>query len=130
MGWPQAKEPFSAEVLAYVAGFDLRADIATLRSQLHVRDVCLENAHIASLVLQVGMRCPALWGMRCRRTPPVTYISAQRHCDPLFLRRTQRGAARGLTLYDIGLILCRERLDAPSPLERLCRAAQVLPSRW
>jgi hypothetical protein len=83
--WPQAKKPFSAEEMDYIAAIDSDKDVKTLES-LRIRPECLRTMRISTMILK-------------------------------------RGAAFGLTLYDLGSIVSRAVLEEPSELELIYHEA-------
>lgn len=91
--WPQAREPFSDETIAYIKSLDAEEDIKLLKFH--------------------GWELSA----RCAR---VLCISTM---------LLKKGAARGLTPYDIGRILCRETVNRDSEIEDIVQEAEghVLP---
>lgn len=88
MSWPQAKLPFTAADLEYIASLDGAADARRLSSTLGMERNCLRLLEVSTKWLQVG-------------------------------------AAHGLSLYDIGLALCRESWssDDGSAVEKAIKTA-------
>ena len=54
MDWPQVKEPFTSEELAYIEKIDPIEDIKILSSVLNFREICLRNFRIAETLLKKG----------------------------------------------------------------------------
>jgi len=86
MNWPQAKQPFSSESLAYIERIDVGKDTKMLEKKL-------------------GMSADDLRPMKISTT------------------LLKKGAARGLTLHQIGQMVCREDLNEPSLLEKMVEEA-------
>ena len=55
MDWPQAKEPLTADLKAYVLSLDVKADIDELRRRLAIREECLKVMRISGMLLQKGV---------------------------------------------------------------------------
>uniref|UniRef100_A0A0E0E1R7 1-phosphatidylinositol 4-kinase n=1 Tax=Oryza meridionalis TaxID=40149 RepID=A0A0E0E1R7_9ORYZ len=91
--WPQAREPFSDETIAYIKSLDAEEDIKLLK--FHGWELSARCAR----VLRIGTML------------------------------LKKGAARGLTPYDIGRILCRETVNRDSEIEDIVQEAEdhVLP---
>uniref|UniRef100_A0A0D9WQC1 1-phosphatidylinositol 4-kinase n=1 Tax=Leersia perrieri TaxID=77586 RepID=A0A0D9WQC1_9ORYZ len=91
--WPQAREPFSDETIAYIKSLDAEEDIKLLKFH--------------------GWELSA----RCARVLRISTMLLK------------KGAARGLTPYDIGRILCRETVNRDSEIENIVQEAEdhVLP---
>ncbi|EAZ00815.1 hypothetical protein OsI_22845 [Oryza sativa Indica Group] len=91
--WPQAREPFSDETIAYIKSLDAEEDIKLLKFH--------------------GWELSA----RCARVLRISTMLLK------------KGAARGLTPYDIGRILCRETVNRDSEIEDIVQEAEghVLP---
>jgi hypothetical protein len=136
LSWPQVKEPcdeetkvpfspspffpllFLLHVLlttdfvsqAYIEKLDIEADIQLLRSNLSIREPCL---HIMRFILC----CPSSSFFYA-----VTVCVSCRITGMLL----KKGVARGLTLYQIASIICRNHDEEPSELENLCALASRL----
>lgn len=54
LNWPQAKEPFDQETLAYIAKIDVDRDMELLRTRLGLREPNLELLKLSSLLLKKG----------------------------------------------------------------------------
>jgi len=89
LDWPQVKEPFSKQMLEYIATLDVKSDVDLLRWTLSIREESLKVMEICGYVLQIG-------------------------------------AGAGLTLHQIGKIISRDNLDAPSLLEITVEQAMSL----
>jgi hypothetical protein len=91
--WPQARERFSDETIAYIESLDAEEDIKLLK--FHGWDLSL----------------------RCARVLRISTMLLK------------KGAARGLTPYDIGRVLCRETVNRDSVIEDIIQEAEdaVLP---
>lgn len=89
LNWPQAKIPFSQDILDYIFKLDIRKDIQILRNKLSIREGCLRLMEICHNVLL-------------------------------------EGAKAGLTLFEIGSIISRDKLCVPSLLEITIAQATVL----
>ncbi|GJY18728.1 phosphatidylinositol 4-kinase gamma 2 [Tanacetum coccineum] len=85
--WPQAREPYSQEVLDYINSLDAEQDIALLNS--HGWDLSLE----------------------CARTFRISTMLLK------------KGAAKGLSPFVIGQIMCRETVDKESMIEKIVQKA-------
>lgn len=84
--WPQAKVPFDAATLSYIASLNAERDIAILEAHdIRLRPECLRVLRVSTALLQ-------------------------------------RGAALGLSPYQIGCIMTRQAFTK-SPLEKLHTAA-------
>jgi len=79
--WKQAKTPFSAETLQYIADLDIEADANTLAS-LGIAEDCIRTMRLSTTVLK-------------------------------------KGAAAGLSLYDIALLVSRKNPSQESVLEKI-----------
>ncbi|KAL5200466.1 hypothetical protein ABZP36_021669 [Zizania latifolia] len=91
--WPQAREPFSDETIAYIELLDAEEDIKLLKFHgWELSPRCARVLRIGTMLLK-------------------------------------KGAARGLTPYDIGRILCRETVNRDSEIEDIIHEAEdhVLP---
>ncbi|VAI89118.1 unnamed protein product [Triticum turgidum subsp. durum] len=91
--WPQARERFSDETIAYIESLDAEEDIKLLRFHgWELSSSCARVLRISTMLLK-------------------------------------KGAARGLTPYDIGRILCRETVNRDSVIEDIIQEAEgaVLP---
>ncbi|XP_006656057.1 phosphatidylinositol 4-kinase gamma 4-like [Oryza brachyantha] len=91
--WPQAREPFSDETIAYIKTLDAEEDIKLLKFHgWELSPRCARVLRISTMLLK-------------------------------------KGAARGLTPYDIGRILCRETVNRDSEIEDIVQEAEdhVLP---
>ncbi|KAF0921826.1 hypothetical protein E2562_020119 [Oryza meyeriana var. granulata] len=91
--WPQAREPFSDETIAYIKSLDAEEDIKLLKFHgWELSPSCARVLCISTMLLK-------------------------------------KGAARGLTPYDIGRILCRETVNRDSEIEDIVQEAEdhVLP---
>ncbi|KAL5224538.1 hypothetical protein ABZP36_011177 [Zizania latifolia] len=91
--WPQAREPFSDETIAYIKSLDAEEDIKLLK--FHGWELSPRCARVLSISTML----------------------------------LKKGAARGLTPYDIGCILCRETVNRDSEIEDIIQEAEdhVLP---
>ncbi|GJT24749.1 phosphatidylinositol 4-kinase gamma 2-like protein [Tanacetum coccineum] len=85
--WPQARKPYSQEVLDYINSLDAEQDIALLNS--HGWDLSLE----------------------CARTFRISTMLLK------------KGAAKGLSPFVIGQIMCRETVDKESMIEKIVQKA-------
>ncbi|PWA90080.1 phosphatidylinositol 4-kinase gamma 2 [Artemisia annua] len=85
--WPQAREPYSPEVLDYINTLDAEQDIALLSS--YGWDLSLE----------------------CARTFRISTMLLK------------KGAAKGLSPFAIGQIMCRETVDKESMIEKIVQKA-------
>eukprot|EP01138_Halocafeteria_seosinensis_P011975 gb/GECG01012238.1/.p1 GENE.gb/GECG01012238.1/~~gb/GECG01012238.1/.p1 ORF type:complete len:1628 (+),score=251.68 gb/GECG01012238.1/:1-4884(+) len=54
-GWPQIREPIDPELKEYVRNLDIERDIRYLRSQLSIREECLQNIRVTGTVLKTGI---------------------------------------------------------------------------
>ncbi|XBI38968.1 hypothetical protein VPH35_123848 [Triticum aestivum] len=91
--WPQARERFSDETIAYIESLNAEEDIKLLRFHgWELSSSCARVLRISTMLLK-------------------------------------KGAARGLTPYDIGRILCRETVNRESVIEDIIQEAEdaVLP---
>ncbi|GJM99156.1 hypothetical protein PR202_ga16235 [Eleusine coracana subsp. coracana] len=91
--WPQAREPFTDETIAYIRSLDAEKDIKLLKFHgWELSPRCARVLRISTMLLK-------------------------------------KGAARGLTPYDIGRILCRETVNRDSEIEDIIQEAEdaVLP---
>ncbi|TVU03142.1 hypothetical protein EJB05_51334 [Eragrostis curvula] len=91
--WPQAREPFNDETMAYIKSLDAEEDIKLLKFHgWELSPRCARVLRISTMLLK-------------------------------------KGAARGLTPYDIGRILCRETVNRDSEIEDIIQEAEdaVLP---
>ena len=53
--WPQIKEPIDPALKDYISKLDIERDIRLLRSQLSVREECLQNIRVTGTVLKAGV---------------------------------------------------------------------------
>ncbi|KAL6602722.1 hypothetical protein ACP70R_043083 [Stipagrostis hirtigluma subsp. patula] len=91
--WPQAREQFSDETIAYIKSLDAEEDVKLLKFHgWELSPRCARVLRISTMLLK-------------------------------------KGAARGLTPYDIGRILCRETVNRGSEIEDIIQEAEdaVLP---
>eukprot|EP01083_Nonionella_stella_P068708 182637_1 len=54
--WPQAKMPFSANTLDYIASIDVERDASLLRDQLSIREACLRIMVTCVMLLKQGAK--------------------------------------------------------------------------
>eukprot|EP00741_Cyanophora_paradoxa_P001722 tig00000498_g1670.t1 len=87
LGWPQSKEPFGPEEIAYAQSLDADRDVELASKELNFPASTL-------LTLRIGTML------------------------------TKKGVAAGLTLYELGQIVCSTNDDSESELQRLCAAAE------
>ncbi|KAK9059342.1 hypothetical protein SSX86_021962 [Deinandra increscens subsp. villosa] len=85
--WPQAREPYSKQVLNYINSLDAEQDIALL------------NSHGWNLSLE------------CARTLRISTMLLK------------KGAAKGLSPFSIGQIMCRVKVNKESMIEKMVQKA-------
>uniref|UniRef100_A0A1J3JHS8 1-phosphatidylinositol 4-kinase n=1 Tax=Noccaea caerulescens TaxID=107243 RepID=A0A1J3JHS8_NOCCA len=90
--WPQAKEPYSPEILEYIKSLDSEQDIELLRFHgWEIPPSCARVLRISTMLLK-------------------------------------KGAAKGLTAFAMGSIMCRETLEKESVMEQIIHDAEAMVS--
>jgi len=125
--WPQAKQPFDAETLKYIESLDPDADARMLRDGFSIREECIKCVTFhCSVVVGCTAEVPPSHVLLLWRgwalTLAMYHLRSTVRITGMVLKK---GAAAGMTLYDIASLILRQDLESPSKLENLVEQAFV-----